>query len=65
MNYPRTNYEMSKDDLDAILAACKSTPVMMIGDYESFEDAVAKLGKAFVLGGNYLMTSAIDGDAND
>ena len=38
---------------------------VLIGDYESFEDAVAKLGKAFVLGGNYLMTSAIDGDAND
>lgn len=31
MNYPRTSYEMSKDDLDAILDACKSTPVIMIG----------------------------------
>ena len=37
----------------------------LIGDYESFEDAVAKLGKAFVMSGNYLMTSANAGDAND
>ena len=31
MNYPRTNYEMTEDDLAAILRACKPTPVMMIG----------------------------------
>ena len=28
--YPRTNYEMTQDDLDAILDACKPTPVMFI-----------------------------------
>ena len=38
---------------------------VLIGDYVSFVDAVAKLGEAFVMFGNYLMTSAIDGDAND
>ena len=38
---------------------------VLIGDYESFEDAVAKLGKAFVMAGNYLMTSVTAGDAND
>ena len=29
--YPRTNYEMTKEDLAKLLNACKSTPVMMIG----------------------------------
>lgn len=31
MNYSRTNYEMTKDDHAALLDACKSTPVMLIG----------------------------------
>lgn len=35
---------------------------VLIGDYESFEDAVAKLGEGFVMCGNYLMTSANAGD---
>ncbi len=31
--YPRTNYEMTEDDLKVILDACKPTPHMMIGSY--------------------------------
>ena len=30
MSYPRTNYEMTQADLDAILEACKPTPVMFL-----------------------------------
>lgn len=33
--YPRTNYEMTEEDLGVILNACKPTPVMLIGDYAS------------------------------
>jgi hypothetical protein len=29
--YPRTNYEMSEEDLNKVLDACKPTPVMYIG----------------------------------
>jgi len=29
--YPRTNYEMTQEDLDAILAACKPVPYMVMG----------------------------------
>jgi hypothetical protein len=28
--YPRTNYEMTEDDLNRILEACKPTPVMFL-----------------------------------
>jgi hypothetical protein len=31
--YPRTEYEMTEDDLVMLLDACKPTPVMMIGNY--------------------------------
>ena len=31
--YPRTEYEMTQGDLEAILDACKPTPVMMIGGH--------------------------------
>lgn len=30
---PRTEYEMSQEDLDALMDASKPTPVMMIGGY--------------------------------
>lgn len=30
---PRTEYEMSEDDLKELLAACRATPVMMIGGF--------------------------------
>lgn len=32
--YPRTNYEMTQEDLDSILDACKSTVCIQIGDYQ-------------------------------
>ncbi len=31
--YPRINYEMTKEDLEVILEACKPTPCMMIGSF--------------------------------
>lgn len=31
--YPRTNFEMTKEDLAIIMDACKPTPVMKIGSY--------------------------------
>lgn len=31
--YARTEYEMSEADLEKLLDACKSTPVMMIGGF--------------------------------
>lgn len=31
--YPRTNYEMTQNDLDVILAACKRVPFIMVGGY--------------------------------
>lgn len=49
--YPRTEYEMTEDDLNVILAACKRTPVMMIGgsvgssSQENANRAWATLGK--------------------
>lgn len=48
--YPRTEYEMTEADLDKILDACKSVPVMMIGSYagsspqENANRAWAELG---------------------
>ena len=49
--YPRTEYEMSEEDLEAILNACKPTPVIMIGGFapstpqENANAAWARLGK--------------------
>lgn len=31
--YPRTNYEMTKKDLEKILDSCKPTPAILIGSY--------------------------------
>jgi hypothetical protein len=31
--YPRSNYEMTEEDLKELLAACKPTPVILIGNY--------------------------------
>lgn len=31
--YPRTNYEMTEEDLETILDSCKPTPCMLIGNY--------------------------------
>jgi len=49
--YPRTNYEMTEEDLKTMLDACKPTPVMKIGSYagsspqENANRAWATLGK--------------------
>lgn len=49
--YPRTNYEMTEDDLKELLDACKPTPVIMIGNYvpaspqENANRAWARLGE--------------------
>jgi len=49
--YPRVNYEMSDEDLDIILTACKPTTAMMIGGIlprtpqENANAAWANLGK--------------------
>lgn len=31
--YPRTEYEMTQEDYDAIIEACKPVACMMVGDY--------------------------------
>uniref|UniRef100_A0A6M3XX36 Uncharacterized protein n=1 Tax=viral metagenome TaxID=1070528 RepID=A0A6M3XX36_9ZZZZ len=31
--YPRTEYEMTEDDLNELVKACKPTPCMLIGGY--------------------------------
>ena len=31
--YPRTNYEMTEEDLKELLDSCKPTPCMLIGSY--------------------------------
>ena len=49
--YPRTNYEMTEEDLRELLDACRSVPVMMIGSYtpsspqENANTAWRSLGK--------------------
>lgn len=49
--YPRTEYEMTEEDMQTLLNACKATPVMMIGSYsppsqqENANNAWAALGK--------------------
>lgn len=49
--YPRTNYEMTQEDLDTLLSAMRPVPVMMIGGFaprsqqENANDAWAALGK--------------------
>lgn len=63
--YPRTNYEMSEDDLKTLLEACKPTPVIMIGNYgpaspqENANRAWAALGKK--MGFDYTTVAPIQG----
>ena len=33
---PRVEYEMSKEDLEALLEACRSVPYMIVGGYAPF-----------------------------
>ena len=48
--YPRTRFEMTQQDLDKIIEACRPTPVMLIGSYspsspqENANAAWAELG---------------------
>ena len=51
MNYPRTNYEMSQEDYDRIIEACRPVPMIMLNignprsQQENANDAWAELGK--------------------
>jgi hypothetical protein len=51
MNYPRTNYEMTEEDLERILEACKPVPMIMLqhgpgrSQQERANDAWAELGQ--------------------
>jgi len=68
--YPRTNYEMTKEDLKTILEACKPTPVMygnegcnLGGDQqENANSAWRKLGEK--MGFDYMTVRPIDGKDN-
>lgn len=45
--YPRTEFEMSQEDLDVLLDAMKATPVMMIGSYVSGMDRQERANAAW------------------
>ena len=66
--YPRTNYEMTEDDLKALLAAMRSVPVMMIGNstgppqQENANDAWARLGAK--MGFDHMTVEPIQGKGN-
>jgi hypothetical protein len=63
--YPRTEYEMTDDDLQKILEACKPTVVMKIGNYvgaspqENANRAWASLGEK--MGFDYMTVRPIPG----
>lgn len=64
--YPRTNYEITEEDMKELLAACKPTPVMMIGSYvpaagpqENANRAWQRLGEK--MGFDYMTVRPIDG----
>lgn len=63
--YPRTEYEMTEEDLKGILDACKPTPCMMIGNYtspspqENANSAWSALGKK--MGFDYMTVRPIQG----
>lgn len=68
--YPRTNYEMTQADLDAILDACKPTPVMFLSGgtpmggspQENANAAWSKLGKK--MGFDHMTVQPIAGKGN-
>lgn len=66
--YPRINYEMTEADLNAILDACKATPVMMIGGYcgsspqENANRAWAALGEK--MGFDAMTVQPVQGKGN-
>jgi hypothetical protein len=65
MNYPRVEYEMTKEDLAAILEACRPTPVIMVGGHtgptpqDNANCAWAVLGKK--MGFDYTTVRPIEG----
>lgn len=66
--YPRTNYEMTEADLEAILAACKPVVAIMVGGYapssqqENANNAWAALGKK--MGFDHMTVQPIPGKGN-
>ena len=62
---PRTNYEMTDDDLNELLNSCKPTPVMMVGGVsaptpeENANSAWESLGKQ--MGFDYMSVRPING----
>ena len=63
--YPRTNYEMTEEDMKELLDACKPTPAMMVGSYvpagpqKNANRAWQRLGEK--MGFNYMTVRPIDG----
>jgi hypothetical protein len=63
--YPRTNYEMTQEQLDKILEACKPVPAMMIGGFapssaqENANNAWAALGRE--MGFDHMTVQPISG----
>lgn len=66
--YPRTNYEMTEEDLKAILDACKPVVAMMIGGHapssqqENANNAWAALGRK--MGFDHMTVQPISGKGN-
>lgn len=66
--YPRTEYEMSEADLEAIMAACKPVPYMVIGGHppasqqENANRAWARLGQK--MGFDHMTVRPIAGRGN-
>lgn len=66
--YPRVEYEMSESDLEMILNACQSVPLIMVGGYtprsaqERANDAWSILGKK--MGFDYLTVQPIASKGN-
>jgi len=66
--YPRTNYEMTEVDLEAILDACKPVVAIMVGGYapssqqENANNAWAALGRK--MGFDHMTVQPINGKGN-
>jgi hypothetical protein len=67
--YPRTNYEMTQEDLDTILDACKSVPMIMLhigggpsSPQENANRAWGALGQK--MGFDYMTVQPIEGKGN-
>ena len=45
--YPRTNYEMTQEDLEDLLDRCRATPMMKIGSYHSGASAQENANRAW------------------